>query len=95
MKEKCLLWEGARRKGEPRGLNLHNECPVEAFCNGSRCIYLSPLDETDLHPVGNFFYTQLEEQLTEEEETKLQNLREELKTLDPEIKEAYLRAFPE
>ena len=39
--EGCLLWEQARTLGQARKLEITGECPVNAFCKGTQCVYLS------------------------------------------------------
>jgi len=44
-KEPCLLWDGAKQIGEPRGLILRGECPVDSFCRKAVCFYISSEEE--------------------------------------------------
>ena len=42
MKEEgCLLWEQAKVLGQARGLEISGTCPVDSYCKGTQCIYLS------------------------------------------------------
>jgi hypothetical protein len=40
-KSSCLLWEQAKVLGQARGLEIHGSCPVDAYCKGTTCVYLS------------------------------------------------------
>ena len=41
MKENCLLWEKAKILGQERGITLSGVCPIDAYCKGEQCIFLS------------------------------------------------------
>ncbi|MCK9371432.1 hypothetical protein M0R04_16070 [Candidatus Dojkabacteria bacterium] len=40
-KSGCIIWEQARVLGEARGVEIHGTCPVDAYCKGIQCVYLS------------------------------------------------------
>lgn len=91
--EGCLLWERGKALANDRRLTIHGECPVLSHCDGSFCFYISPVGDFGPKQLEDF-QTRLEKHFDELERRKLQALREELKTIDDETKNAYSRAFP-
>jgi len=42
MKEEgCTLWEQTRTLAQARKLEMSGTCPIDAYCKGTQCIYLS------------------------------------------------------
>ena len=40
-KNGCILWEQAKVLGQARGLEISGSCPVDVYCKGTQCVYLS------------------------------------------------------
>lgn len=71
--EGCMLWERARIKALDKGLQMHGECPVDAFCEGTRCIFIAPNEEPD----PDYFPT-FKQRIEEDDQRKLQKLKKEI-----------------
>ena len=75
--EGCLLWERARDLASDRGFEMHGSCPIDASCDGSFCVFVSPVGDTGPQRVENF-YTRLEKWDKLHTEERLRQLRHAL-----------------
>lgn len=72
----CLLWNHAKTLAKDKGFTMHGECPVNSSCDGSFCVFVSPLEDSlEIRPTPTEkFYARLDRW----EELGLARLRQEL-----------------
>lgn len=37
-----MTWEGAKTLGKDRGMEMIGGCPLQNFCDGKKCVILTP-----------------------------------------------------